>query len=46
MADNLTINWKKLLTRILLYFSVAIICVIILYPYFVMACTALKTITK
>jgi len=43
MADNLTINWKKLLTRILLYFSVAIICVIILYPYFVMACTALKT---
>ena len=43
MADNLTINWKKLLTRILLYFSVAVICVIILYPYFVMACTALKT---
>ena len=43
MADNLTINWKKLATRILLYFSVAIICVIILYPYFVMACTALKT---
>ena len=43
MADNLIINWKKLLTRILLYFSVAVICVIILYPYFVMACTALKT---
>ena len=43
MADNLTINWKKLATRILLYFSVAVICVIILYPYFVMACTALKT---
>ena len=43
MADNLTINWKKLLTRILLYFSVAVICVIILYPYFVMVCTALKT---
>ena len=43
MADNLTINWKKLLTRILLYFSVAVICIIILYPYFVMACTALKT---
>lgn len=43
MADNLNINWKKLLTRILLYFSVAVICVIILYPYFVMACTALKT---
>ena len=43
MADNLTINWKKLATRILLYFAVAVICVIILYPYFVMACTALKT---
>jgi len=43
MADNLTINWKKLATRILLYFSVAVICVIILYPYFVMTTTALKT---
>ena len=43
MADNLTINWKKLLTRILLYFSVAVICVIILYPYFVMMITSLKT---
>ena len=43
MADNLTINWKKLLTRILLYFSVAVICVIILYPYFVMVVTSLKT---
>ena len=43
MSDNLTINWKKLCTRILLYFTVAVICVIILYPYFVMAVTALKT---
>ena len=43
MADNLTINWKKLLARILLYFSVAVICVIILYPYFVMVVTSLKT---
>ena len=43
MADNLTINWKKLATRILLYFSVAVICIIILYPYFVMTTTALKT---
>ena len=43
MADNLTINWKKLLARILLYFSVAVICVIILYPYFVMMVTSLKT---
>ena len=43
MSDNLTINWKKLCTRILLYFTVAVICIIILYPYFVMAVTALKT---
>ena len=43
MSDNLTINWKKLCTRILLYFSVAVICLIILYPYFVMSVTALKT---
>ena len=43
MADNLTINWKKLLTRILLYFTVAVICILILYPYFVMVTTALKT---
>ena len=43
MSDNLTINWKKLCTRILLYFTVAVICLIILYPYFVMSVTALKT---
>ena len=43
MSDNMTINWKKLTARILLYFSVAIICVLILYPYFVMGVTALKT---
>ena len=43
MNSSLTVNWKKLLARIMLYFVVALICVIILYPYFVMACTALKT---
>ena len=43
MSDTLTLNWKKLCTRILLYFTVALICVIILYPYFVMSVTALKT---
>ena len=43
MKDNITINWTKLLTRILLYFVVTLICVFILYPYFVMGCTALKS---
>ena len=41
--DSARINWGKLLTRILLYFVVALICVVILYPYFVMLCTALKS---
>ncbi len=36
-------NWNKVLTRSLLYFVVASICVVILYPYFVMVCTALKS---
>ena len=43
MKDNVSINYGKLLTRILLYFVVALICVVILYPYFVMFCTALKS---
>ena len=41
--DSARINWGKLLTRIVLYFVIALICVVILYPYFVMACTALKS---
>ena len=41
--DSARINWGKLLTRILLYFSVVLVCVFILYPYFVMVCTALKS---
>jgi multiple sugar transport system permease protein len=41
--DSARINWGKLLSRILLYFVVSLICVIILYPYFVMLVTALKT---
>ena len=36
-------TWNKALLRGLLYFVVASICVIILYPYFVMFCTALKS---
>ena len=41
--DSARINWGKLLTRILLYFVVSLICIVILYPYFVMFCTALKS---
>ena len=40
--DSARINWGKLLSRILLYFVVSVICIVILYPYFVMFCTALK----
>ena len=43
MNDTINVNYKKLLSRILLYFVVALICVVILYPYFVMVCTALKS---
>jgi len=41
--DSARINWGKLLSRILLYFVVSVICIVILYPYFVMFCTALKS---
>ena len=41
--DSARVNWGKLLTRILLYFTVSFICMFILYPYFVMFCTALKS---
>ena len=41
--DSSRINWGKLLSRILLYFVVSLICIFILYPYFVMVCTALKS---
>ena len=41
--DSARINWGKLASRILLYFVVSLICIIILYPYFVMFLTALKT---
>ena len=43
MNDSISVNWGKLLSRIALYFVVSLICVIILYPYFVMVCTALKS---
>ncbi len=38
---NMTLKHKLL--RILLYAVVIVICVVILYPYFVMVCTALKS---
>ena len=41
--DSARINWGKLASRILLYFVVSLICIVILYPYFVMLVTALKT---
>ena len=43
MNDNIRVNWTKLLARIMLYFVVALICIVILYPYFVMTLTALKS---
>lgn len=39
----MNINYAKLLKRILLYFAVLLVCVIVLYPYLVMFTTALKT---
>ena len=41
--DSARINWNKLLSRILLYFVVSLVCIVILYPYFVMFLTALKS---
>jgi len=41
--DSARVNWGKLAKRILLYFVVSLICIVILYPYFVMFCTALKS---
>ena len=43
MNNSLTVNYSKLLKRIVLYFVVVLICVVILYPYFVMFTTALKS---
>ena len=46
MNDNIRVNWQKLLSRIVLYFVVALVCITILYPYFVMLLTALKSRTE
>ena len=37
------VSAKKVILRVLLYFVVLDVCVITLYPYFVMFCTALKS---
>lgn len=37
------VSGKKVVSRICLYVAIIIICMIILYPYFVMICTALKS---
>ena len=36
------VSIKKTILRVLLYFVVLDVCVITLYPYFAMLCTALK----
>ena len=43
MNDTINVKWSKLLQRIMLYFVVSFVCIFILYPYFVMVCTALKS---
>ena len=40
---NTQANWGAVLRKMLLYFVVFDICMLILYPYFVMFCTALKS---
>ena len=43
MKLNKSLSVKDLALRTLLYFVVTVICIVILYPYFVMFCTALKS---
>ena len=40
---NKPMSVKELALKTLLYFVVTVICIVILYPYFVMFCTALKS---
>ena len=42
-VENRQINYKKAISRVLLYFVIIDICLLTLYPYFVMLTTALKT---
>ena len=43
MRVNTHLSAKEIAMRTLLYMVVSIICIVILYPYFVMVCTALKS---
>ena len=43
IVENRRINHKKAILRVLLYFVIIDICLLTLYPYFVMLTTALKT---
>ena len=43
MRVNTHLSPKDIAMRTLLYMVVSIICIVILYPYFVMVCTALKS---
>ena len=43
IVENRRINHKKAIMRVLLYFVIIDICLLTLYPYFVMLTTALKT---
>ena len=43
MKLNKSLSVKDLALRTLLYFVVTVICIVILYPYFVMFCSALKS---
>ena len=43
IVENRQINYKKAISRVLLYFVIIDICLLTLYPYFVMLTTALKT---
>ena len=43
---NKQVDMKKLVLRMVLYFVVVCICLLVLYPYFAMVCTALKSNTE
>ena len=42
-GNSHSIDMQKVVLRMLLYFAVSIICIVFLYPYFAMVCTALKS---
>ena len=42
-GNSHSIDMQKVVLRMLLYFAVSIVCIVFLYPYFAMVCTALKS---